>query len=111
MSNIVDAQASNAYILVLGLHSINMVWVSNRASVTIRVTITNRTGGNGREFIRYPNQNEYWVKNHWERSGDETVTIKWDTGKRADYHKVNKNALLTVFDDAVLFSSAYAKRV
>ena len=87
-----------------------MVWVSNRASVTIRVTITTKTGGSGSEYAIYPKQNEDWAKNHWERSGDETATIKWDSGKKAEY-TVKKDALVTVFDDAVLISSADAKYV
>jgi hypothetical protein len=43
-------------------------------------------------------------------SGDETATIKWDSGKKADY-TVKKDALVIVFDDTVLISSADAKRV
>jgi hypothetical protein len=47
-----------------------MVWVSNYASVSILVTVTNNTGGSGAEFTIYPKQNETWEKNHWSRNGD-----------------------------------------
>jgi hypothetical protein len=87
------------------LSQIIMVWVSNYASVTIFVTVTNNTGGSGAEFPVYPKQNETWEKNHWSRGGDETISIRWDSGKKTSY-KIQKNARVIVYDDAVGTSAA-----
>jgi hypothetical protein len=82
-----------------------MVWVSNYASVTIVVSVTNNTGGSAADFTIYPKQNETWDKNHWTRKGDETIHIQWATGKKTSY-KVGKDARVLVYDDAVGTASA-----
>jgi hypothetical protein len=82
-----------------------MVWVSNYASVTIVVSITNTSGGSAAEFTIYPKQNETWERNHWSRKGEETITIQWASGKKTSY-KIGKDARVLVYDDAVGTSSA-----
>jgi hypothetical protein len=82
-----------------------MVWVSNYASVSIIVTVTNTTGGSGADYTIYPKQNETWEKNHWTRKGEETISIQWATGKKTSY-KIGKDARVIVYDDAVGTSTA-----
>jgi hypothetical protein len=82
-----------------------MVWVSNYASVSIVVTVTNKTGGSGADYTIYPKQNETWEKNHWSRTGEETISIAWASGKKTSY-KIQKNARVVVYDDAVGTSTA-----
>ncbi|KAF4573621.1 hypothetical protein EYR40_003298 [Pleurotus pulmonarius] len=57
-----------------------MVWVSNRSSQTIKVTITNNTGGDGSTFeiVPEPLLVEAWKQNHWSRSGNESATVVFE---------------------------------
>jgi hypothetical protein len=87
-----------------------MVWVSNYSAVTIVVSLTNNTGGSSADFTIYPKQNETWGKNHWGRSGDETIHIQWATKKTSSF-KVGKDALVLVYNDAVGTSTADFKEV
>ncbi|KAF7374254.1 hypothetical protein MSAN_00308300 [Mycena sanguinolenta] len=76
-----------------------MVWVSNHASVSIVVSVTTATGGNGNDFTIYPKQNETWGQNHWGRGGAETITITWVGGKKKSF-TIQKDDRVLVWDDA-----------
>ncbi|KAJ7206547.1 hypothetical protein GGX14DRAFT_568102 [Mycena pura] len=76
-----------------------MVWVSNYASVTIVVSVTTNNGGNGSNFDIYPKQNETWGQNHWERKGDDDITITWAGGKTTTF-TIHKNDRVLVWDGA-----------
>jgi len=83
-----------------------MVWVSNYASQTIKVQITNKTGGSASTFTIYPKQNETWEINHWSRGGKETATIKWEQSGKTQTYEIDGNVspVLRVYDDAVVIS-------
>jgi hypothetical protein len=52
------------------------------------------------EYTFFSKQNESWGTNHWDRGGDETITIQWVSGKRKSF-KIGKDAHVIVYDDAV----------
>jgi len=85
-----------------------MVWVSNYASVTIVVSVTDGpSGGSGSEYTK---QNETWDKNHWARDGEETITIRWPSGRKNSF-KIGKDARVIVYDDAVGITTTEFVRV
>ncbi|KAJ7107886.1 hypothetical protein C8R44DRAFT_804383 [Mycena epipterygia] len=75
-----------------------MVWVSNYASVSIVVSVTNASGGSNSNYTLYPKQNENWTQNHWNRGSEETITITWDGGKKTSF-KIQKEDRVLVWDD------------
>jgi hypothetical protein len=89
-----------------------MVWISNYSSVSIVVSVTTLTTpyGNDSEFAIYPKQNELFTVNYWTRSGDETITIQWASGKRKSFN-IGKDACVAVYDDAVGISTAHFVQV
>ncbi|KAF8128133.1 hypothetical protein EV363DRAFT_1433196 [Boletus edulis] len=61
-----------------------MVWVSNRCQKTIHVSITNQNGRSEIEaytILPQSKEDECYGKNHWNRSGQETVTLHREGGK------------------------------
>jgi hypothetical protein len=76
-----------------------MVWVSNYSSVSIVVSVTTTSGGNGSNFTIDPKKNETWSQNHWARSGAETITITWDGGNKKSF-TIQKEDRVLVWDDA-----------
>ena len=84
-----------------------MVWVSNRAVNTIHVSITNKSGGSAETYtiLPQPGANEVYAKNHWKRSGNETLTILGDGGKE-QLLTVGPSDLVRVYSDVVIVSQA-----
>ena len=78
-----------------------MVWVSNNSSVGITVQITNNTAGNPNVFNIVDRTIENYANNHWYRTGQETATIKYLTGKSFTL-TVQKDDKVEVYDDAYL---------
>ena len=78
-----------------------MVWVSNQSSGAIVVSITNKTGGDNREFTLPTKSLEVWVNNHWQRNSDETATVKLSTGKVVEF-TIGKDSFVNIYDDSVV---------
>ncbi|KAF7365832.1 hypothetical protein MVEN_00457300 [Mycena venus] len=81
------------------IYSAIMVWVSNLASVSLLVSVTNISGGVSSNFTIYPKQNETPSLNLWTRNGPETMTVIWDGGKTISY-TVQKADRVLVWDGA-----------
>ena len=84
-----------------------MVWVSNRDSNTINVTITNKSGGSAETYTLVPQSKWYEGagRNLWKRSGQETLSILRDGGKEQSL-TVGPNDFVRVYSDAVIVSQA-----
>lgn len=76
-----------------------MVWVSNRSSGLINVSITSTSGGDNRPFPIAARGPEGWAINHWQRTGGETVTVKFDNGATATF-AVDGSDHVNVYDGA-----------
>ncbi|KAJ7026419.1 hypothetical protein C8F04DRAFT_1268059 [Mycena alexandri] len=77
-----------------------MVWVSNYASASIAVSVTNNGGsGDASDFTISSKGNETYILNHFYRTGEETIRIT-RSGKNAFTFKVQKNDCVLVWDDA-----------
>jgi hypothetical protein len=87
-------------------HLKKMVWVSNRDSTTILVSVTAVHGGSA-DFFRIatqPESPENTKQNFWPRSGDEFVTIK--RGDKEQAFQVGAEDFVRVYSDAVIVSQA-----
>jgi hypothetical protein len=83
-----------------------MVWVSNRDSTSILVSVTNVHGGSA-DFFRIatqPESPENTKQNFWPRSGDEFVTIK--RGDKEQDFQVGAEDFVRVYSNAVIVSQA-----
>lgn len=76
-----------------------MVFVSNDSSGSIYVSVTNKTGGDANTFTIGARQLENYSSNHWQRSGNETMTVQLSTGKTVTIN-VGKDDHVTFYDDS-----------
>ncbi|KAG9222090.1 hypothetical protein CCMSSC00406_0009299 [Pleurotus cornucopiae] len=95
---------------VLHHHSIEtiMVWVSNRSSQTIKVTITNTTGGEGATFdiVPEPLLVETWGQNHWGRNGAENVTVVFEKSGVKFQTALSPLDVLLVYNDTYIVQTS-----
>lgn len=84
-----------------------MVWVSNRSTgkITVSITTTTNSEGCGWNFTLEPKAHESWHDNCWPRSGDETarVTLSDGTSKVFD---VGPKKFVSIYDDAIVMWDA-----
>ncbi|KIJ30984.1 hypothetical protein M422DRAFT_36364 [Sphaerobolus stellatus SS14] len=78
-----------------------MVWVLNNTSGNITVNITNKSGGNGSDFVITTATPPNWTQNHWQRSASETFKVTL-TGGKTYTASIAPNDQITVYDDAVV---------
>jgi len=76
-----------------------MVFVSNNSSGSIYVSVTNNTGGDANTFTIGARQLENYSSNHWQRSGNETMTVQFSTTRSATIN-VGKDDHITIYDDS-----------
>ncbi|KIJ46962.1 hypothetical protein M422DRAFT_28979 [Sphaerobolus stellatus SS14] len=78
-----------------------MVWVLNNTSGNITVNITNKSGGNGSDFVITTATPPNWTQNHWQRSAAETFKVTL-TGGKTYTASISPNDQITVYDDTVV---------
>lgn len=85
-----------------------MVWVSNRSSQAIKVTITSTTGGDGSTFevVPEPLLVETWGQNHWSRGGAETATVVFEKSGTKFQTTLNALDVLLVYSDTYIVQSS-----
>ncbi|KAL4260677.1 hypothetical protein AB1N83_006553 [Pleurotus pulmonarius] len=89
------------------IHTI-MVWVSNRSSQTLKVTITNTTDGWGDTFEIAPEPLlvETWEQNHWRRKGAENATVVFEKSGLKFETALGPLDVLIVYNDTYIVQSS-----
>ncbi|KAF4579505.1 hypothetical protein EYR36_001318 [Pleurotus pulmonarius] len=85
-----------------------MVWVSNRSSQTLKVTITNTTDGWGDTFEIAPEPLlvETWEQNHWRRKGAENATVVFEKSGLKFETALGPLDVLIVYNDTYIVQSS-----
>jgi hypothetical protein len=87
-----------------------MVFVSNEASGSLRVSITNKSGGDSGNFTIGGSQLENYSSNHWQRSGNEVMTVQFSAGKSVTIN-VGKDDHIRIYDDCYERSVSEVERL